>query len=168
MEIPTASGLIKLQPHTSMQPGAPYFVTDRAITPAGVTVQQYLRRTRTPGGSTLVWTARRSEPSRSEIPVSPPELPFAEPSPGSMKMSVCACAATVTDPLPPVGKAENQNPHIERTLISPPGSGADAAVADLVTGMTDSHAEATCSLGDFSSCAKVCPRLSYRGTRSLC
>ncbi len=35
MEIPTASGLIKLQPHTSiLDPGVPYFVTDRMITPA--------------------------------------------------------------------------------------------------------------------------------------
>jgi hypothetical protein len=39
-------------------------VTDRMITPAGVTVQQYLRRTRTPDGSTLVWTARRSGPGQ--------------------------------------------------------------------------------------------------------
>jgi len=65
MEIPTASGLIKLQPHTSiLDPGVPHFVTDRMITPAGVTVQQYLRRTRTPDGSTLVWTARRSGPGQ--------------------------------------------------------------------------------------------------------
>jgi hypothetical protein len=34
--------------------------TDRVITPAGVTVQQYPRRTRCPDGSTLVWTARLS------------------------------------------------------------------------------------------------------------
>ena len=65
MEIPTASGLLKLQPHTSiLQPGTPYFLTDRVITPAGVTVQQYPRRTRTPDGTTLVWTARRSGPGQ--------------------------------------------------------------------------------------------------------
>jgi hypothetical protein len=65
MEIPTASGLLKLQPHTSiLEPGTPYFLTDRVITPAGVTVTQYLRRTRRPDGSTLVWTARRSGPGQ--------------------------------------------------------------------------------------------------------
>jgi hypothetical protein len=65
MEIPTASGPVRLQPHTSiLEPGMPYFLTDRVITPAGVTVQQYLRRTRTPDGSTLAWTARRSGPGQ--------------------------------------------------------------------------------------------------------
>jgi hypothetical protein len=65
MEIPTAAGLVKLQPHTSiLEPGTPYFLTDRVITPAGVTVQQYLRRTRCPDGSTLVWTARLSGPGQ--------------------------------------------------------------------------------------------------------
>jgi len=38
----------------------PFRRTDRVITPAGVTVQQYPRRTRCPDGSTLVWTARLS------------------------------------------------------------------------------------------------------------
>ena len=65
MEIPTASGIIALQPHTSiLEPGTPYFLTDRVITPVGVVVQQYLRRTRCADGTTLMWTARQSGPGQ--------------------------------------------------------------------------------------------------------
>jgi len=65
MDIPTKSGIIALEPHSSiLQPGTPYFLTDRVITPIGAEVQQYLRRTRAPDGTTLVWTARQSLPGR--------------------------------------------------------------------------------------------------------
>jgi hypothetical protein len=65
LEIPTASGIIPLQPHSSiLQPGSPYFLTDRVVTPIGAEVRQYLRRTRSPDGTTLVWTARQSLPGR--------------------------------------------------------------------------------------------------------
>jgi hypothetical protein len=65
MDVPTASGIVPLQPHSSiLESGTPYFLTDRVITPIGAEVQQYLRRTRTPDGTTLVWTARQSLPGR--------------------------------------------------------------------------------------------------------
>jgi hypothetical protein len=65
LEIPTASGIISLQPHSSiLAPGSPFFLTDRVVTPIGAEVQQYLRRTRSPDGTTLTWTARQSLPGR--------------------------------------------------------------------------------------------------------
>lgn len=64
MDIPGPGGtVIKLQPHAEiLQPGVPYYLTDRVITPTGVEAMRYLRRTRWTDGSTLTWMARRSGP----------------------------------------------------------------------------------------------------------
>src|SRR5580692_3749530 len=54
---------------------------------------------KSPSGGTPSRVAALSIDSAfSEVPASPSELPFGKPSPGSMKMSECACAATVTRP----------------------------------------------------------------------
>src|ERR1700722_11138527 len=50
------------------------------------------------GGAPSKVAALSIDSAFSEVPASPPELPFAKPSPGSMKMSECARAATVTVP----------------------------------------------------------------------
>ena len=62
MDIPGPGGtVIQLLPHAEiLQPGSPYYLSDRVITPAGVEAARYLRRTRWTDGSTLVWTAHRS------------------------------------------------------------------------------------------------------------
>jgi len=64
MDIPGPGGTVtQLQPHAEiLQPGTPYYLTDRVITPTGVEAARYLRRTRWTDGSTLVWMARRSGP----------------------------------------------------------------------------------------------------------
>jgi hypothetical protein len=64
MDIPGPGGtVIQLQPHAEiLQPGTPYYLTDRVITPTGVEAARYLRRTRWTDGSTLAWMARRSGP----------------------------------------------------------------------------------------------------------
>jgi hypothetical protein len=64
MDIPGPGGtVIQLQPRAELlQPGTPYYLTDRVITPTGVEATRYLRRTRWTDGSTLVWMARQSGP----------------------------------------------------------------------------------------------------------
>jgi hypothetical protein len=64
MDIPGPGGTVtQLLPHAEiLQPGSPYYLTDRVITPTGVEAARYLRRTRWTDGSTLVWMARRSGP----------------------------------------------------------------------------------------------------------
>lgn len=64
MDIPGPGGTVtQLQPHAEiLQPGTPYYLTDRVITPTGVEAARYLRRTRWTDGSTLAWMARRSGP----------------------------------------------------------------------------------------------------------
>ena len=64
MDIPGPGGtVIQLLPHAEiLQPGTPYYLTDRVITPTGIEATRYLRRTRWTDGSTLVWMARRSGP----------------------------------------------------------------------------------------------------------
>ncbi len=47
-----------------LEPGQPFYLTDRVVTPIGVSAQRYLRRTRRPDGSTVVWLANRSGPGR--------------------------------------------------------------------------------------------------------
>jgi hypothetical protein len=47
-----------------LNPGQPFYLTDRVVTPIGVSAQRYLRRTRLPDGSTVVWSANRSGPGR--------------------------------------------------------------------------------------------------------
>ncbi len=66
MDIPgPAVTIIQLMAHAEiLQPGTPYYLTDRVITPIGVEAQRYLRRTRWTDGSTQVWMARQSGPGR--------------------------------------------------------------------------------------------------------
>jgi hypothetical protein len=66
MDIPGPGGSVtQLTPRAQiLQPGTPYYLTDRVVTPIGVEVQRYLRRTRWTDGSTLVWMARKSGPGR--------------------------------------------------------------------------------------------------------
>jgi hypothetical protein len=66
MDVPgPGNTIIQLQPHAELLgPGAPFYLTDRVVTPVGVSVQRQLRRTRMPDGSTLTWMARRSGPGR--------------------------------------------------------------------------------------------------------
>jgi hypothetical protein len=57
--------IIKLQPHAELLgPGAPLYLTDRVVTPIGVSAQRRLRRSRMADGTTLTWMARRSGPGR--------------------------------------------------------------------------------------------------------
>ena len=65
MEIPTATGFVNLKAHALiLEPQHPFFVADRVISRAGVLVDRYFRRTRSSGGSTFVWMARKSSPGR--------------------------------------------------------------------------------------------------------
>jgi hypothetical protein len=66
MDVPGPGGtIIQLQPHSSiLQPGTPFYLTERVVTPTGVEVQKYLRRCRWTDGSTLVWMGRRTTPGR--------------------------------------------------------------------------------------------------------
>jgi hypothetical protein len=65
MEIPTASGLVKLKPRALiLEPEHPFFVADREVSRAGVLVDRYFRRTRSADGSTFVWMARKSGQGR--------------------------------------------------------------------------------------------------------
>jgi hypothetical protein len=51
--------VIKLKPHSSiLQPGTPFYLTEREVTPIGVTVRKYFRRTR----STSCATPARRHP----------------------------------------------------------------------------------------------------------
>ncbi len=47
-----------------LNPGQPFYLTDRVVTPVGVSAQRRLRRTRLPDGSTVAWLAQRSGPGR--------------------------------------------------------------------------------------------------------
>lgn len=66
MDIPGPGGsVIQLTAQGEiLQPGAPYYLTNRVITPTGAEVRRYLRRARWTDGSTLTWMARQSEPGR--------------------------------------------------------------------------------------------------------
>src|SRR5262249_38115072 len=65
VDVPTATGIIKLQARASLlQPGTPFFVTDRIVSRVGATASINMRRTRAKDGSTSVWRARRSGPGR--------------------------------------------------------------------------------------------------------
>ncbi|HEY6313628.1 MAG TPA: hypothetical protein VIY52_22885 [Streptosporangiaceae bacterium] len=66
MDIPGPGGsVVQLTPRAEiLQPGAPYYLTDRVITPTGAEVRRYLRRTRWTDGTTLAWMARQSGPGR--------------------------------------------------------------------------------------------------------
>ena len=47
-----------------LEPAGPFYLTDRVVTPIGVSAQRYLRRTRLPDGSTVTCLANRSGPGR--------------------------------------------------------------------------------------------------------
>ncbi len=65
MDIPTASGVIKLKPHGEiLEPWHPFYLTDRVITPIGVEVGRSLRRARWTDGATYVWMGRQTHPGR--------------------------------------------------------------------------------------------------------
>jgi hypothetical protein len=66
MDVPgPGNTIIQLQPHAELLgPGAPFYLTDRVVTPIGVIAQRRLRRTRMPDGTALTWMARRSGPGR--------------------------------------------------------------------------------------------------------
>jgi hypothetical protein len=57
--------MVQLQPHSSiLQPGTPFYLTERVVTPTGVEVQKAFRRTRWTDGSTVVGLGLRSGPGR--------------------------------------------------------------------------------------------------------
>jgi hypothetical protein len=61
MEIPTSEGLQKLKARAEiLEPQHPFFLADRVLPHAGVQVDRYFRRTRSPDGSTFLWMARTS------------------------------------------------------------------------------------------------------------
>lgn len=64
MDVPGPSGtVVQLEPHSSiLEPGTPFYLTDRTVPPDGVRVRKYLRRTRWTDGSTLTWTGLRTTP----------------------------------------------------------------------------------------------------------
>lgn len=66
MDVPGPGGtVVQLQAHSSiLQPGAPYYLTERVVNEIGVDVQKYLRRCRWTDGSTLVWMGRATTPGR--------------------------------------------------------------------------------------------------------
>jgi hypothetical protein len=65
MEVPTASGLINLTARGAiLEPGHPFFVSDRVVARSGVLVDRYIRRTRAANGGTLVWMARSATTGR--------------------------------------------------------------------------------------------------------
>jgi hypothetical protein len=66
MDIPGPGGtVVQLAARAELlQPGRPFYLTDRVVTPIGVSAQRLLRRTRLPDGSTVVWLAKRSGPGR--------------------------------------------------------------------------------------------------------
>lgn len=64
MDIPGPGGtVIQLEPHSSiLEPGMPFYLTEREVTPVGVEVQKYFRRTRSPDGTTFAWAGRITTP----------------------------------------------------------------------------------------------------------
>jgi hypothetical protein len=65
MEIPTAQGLLYVQPRALiLDPGQPFFLADRVLPPTGILVDRYFRRTRASDGTTYLWMARKSGPGR--------------------------------------------------------------------------------------------------------
>lgn len=68
MDVPgPGSTIVQLQPHSSiLQPGTPFYLTERVVTPTGVEVQKYFRRCRWIDGSTLVWVGRATTPGRGQ------------------------------------------------------------------------------------------------------
>lgn len=55
MDIPGPGGtVIQLEPHSSiLEPGTPFYLTERVVTPIGVAVQKHFRRTRSSDGTTF-------------------------------------------------------------------------------------------------------------------
>jgi hypothetical protein len=66
MDIPGPGGtVLELAAHAEvLEPGRPFYLTDRVVTPVGATVQRLVRRTRLSDGSTVAWVGRRSGPGR--------------------------------------------------------------------------------------------------------
>lgn len=66
MAIPGPGGTIsQLVAHAELlEPGQPFYLTDRVVTPIGVSAERMLRRTRLPDGTTIAWLARSSGPGR--------------------------------------------------------------------------------------------------------
>jgi hypothetical protein len=47
-----------------LNPDSPHYLSDRIVTPIGVSAQRYIRFTRLPDGRNVIWEARRSGPAR--------------------------------------------------------------------------------------------------------
>jgi hypothetical protein len=66
MDIPGPGGTVtQLAPHAEvLEPGQPFYLTDRVVTPIGVSVQRLMRRTRLADGATVAWLAKHRGPGR--------------------------------------------------------------------------------------------------------
>jgi hypothetical protein len=66
MDIPgPGNSVIQLAAHAEvLEPGQPFYLTDRVVTPIGVSAKRLMRRTRLPDGNTVVWLAKHSGPGR--------------------------------------------------------------------------------------------------------
>ena len=55
--------VIQLEPHSSiLEPGTPFYLTERVVTPIGVAAKKYFRRTRSSDGTTFAWVSRMTTP----------------------------------------------------------------------------------------------------------
>jgi hypothetical protein len=66
MDLPGPGGtIVSLVPHAEvLEPGTPFYLTDRVVTPIGVTVQRRVRRTRQSDGQTMTWAGWHTGPGR--------------------------------------------------------------------------------------------------------
>jgi hypothetical protein len=63
LERPTVGGFVANRVHASvLQPGSPFFLTDRIVTRTGIDASVSFRRSRGTDGETYVWYARRLQP----------------------------------------------------------------------------------------------------------
>jgi hypothetical protein len=64
MDIPGPGGtVVQLRPHSSiLEPGAPFYLTERVVSPTGIAVRKYFRRTRATDGTTFAWVGRLTTP----------------------------------------------------------------------------------------------------------
>ena len=64
MDIPGPGGtVVQLRPHSSiLEPGVPFYLTERVVSPTGIAVRKYFRRTRAADGTTFAWVGRRTTP----------------------------------------------------------------------------------------------------------
>jgi hypothetical protein len=67
IDIPTSHGIEKLVARASLlEPGVPFFLTDRIVSRAGTSASINHRRTRSSNGATYLWRAKRSGPGTGE------------------------------------------------------------------------------------------------------